>query len=75
LLRMRSFPDSRSLAYLQRVGATVLVIHENRHSPARYQRALERLARDPKVRPLGTGVENGARVAFFRLLPPRTPRT
>ena len=73
LIRVRSFPDRRSIAYLQQVGATVLVIHENRHSPARFQRALERLARDPKIQPLGTGVENGARVAFFRLLPPRAP--
>jgi hypothetical protein len=73
LIRVRSFPDSRSIAYLQQVGATVLVVHENRHSPARYLRALERLARDPKVQPLGSGVENGARVTFFRLLPPRAP--
>jgi hypothetical protein len=71
LIRVRSFPDSRSIEYLQRVGATVLVVHENRQLPQRYQRALERLARDPKIQPLGSGVDGGSRVTFFRLLPPR----
>ncbi len=70
LIRVRSFPDRRSIEYLQRAGATVLVVHENRHSPEGYQRALERLARDPKIQPLGNGIDRGSRVTFFRLLPP-----
>jgi hypothetical protein len=70
LLEMRSFPDTRSIAYLQRVGATVLVLHELPEAPHLYQAALERLGRDPKIQVIGSGLDAGTRIAFFRLAPP-----
>ena len=69
LYEMRSFPDTRSIAYLQRTGATVLVLHELPKAPDVYGRALERLVRDPKTQVIGTGYDAGARVVFFRLAP------
>jgi hypothetical protein len=69
LIRMRSFPDTGSIAYLQRLGATVLVLHELPEAPRLYERALERLARDPKIQVIGTGTDGGARVTFLRLAP------
>jgi len=69
LYEMRSFPDTRSIAYLQRTGATVLVLHELPKAPDVYGRALERLVRDPKTQVIGTGYDAGTRVVFFRLAP------
>jgi hypothetical protein len=69
LIRMRTFPDTGSIQYLQRIGVTVLVIHELANAPRKYEGALERLARDPKIEVIGTGQDGGARVAFFRLAP------
>ena len=66
---MRSFPDTRSIEYLQRLGANVLVIHELRAGSDKYGQALERLARDPKIEVIGTGQDSGGRIAFFRLAP------
>jgi hypothetical protein len=74
LIAMRSFPDSRSIEHLQSMGATVLVVHDPQHGTDEYERALERLARDPKVQVIGSGVDAGARVAFFRLAPGPGPR-
>lgn len=67
LLEMRSFPDTATLRYLQRAGATVLVVHEVPGSRPSYDYALERLARDPNVQVLAQDRDAGRRVAFFRL--------
>jgi hypothetical protein len=67
LLRMRSFPDSGTLNYLQRVGATVLVIHERPNRTAAFNRAALRLLRDPKIQLIAEGREDGRRVLFVRL--------
>ena len=69
LIRMRSFPDTRSIEYLQQLGANVLVIHELRAGSDKYGQALERLARDPKIEVIGTGQDSGGRIVFFRLAP------
>jgi hypothetical protein len=68
LLAARSFPDTRSLAYLQERGANILVVHEVPGRPDLYAEALERLARDPNVRVLAQDRDAGRRVTFFRLL-------
>jgi len=67
LIRMRSFPDTGSIEYLQRSGATVLVLHESPKMRHVYERAIERLARDPKIQLIGSGMDAGTRIAFFRL--------
>jgi hypothetical protein len=67
LLEMRSFPDTNTLRYLQRAGATVLVVHEVQGSRPSYDYALERLARDPNVQVLAQDRDAGQRVTFFRL--------
>lgn len=69
LLRMRSFPDTGSIAYLQRRGATILVIHERPGRTATYNHAALRLLRDPKIRLIAEGRDDGRRVLFLRLLP------
>jgi len=69
LQHMRTFPDTGSLAELQRRGATVLVVHEVAHSRPSYDDAVLRLLRDPSVRVLAQDKEGGRRVAFFRLTP------
>jgi hypothetical protein len=69
LVRMRSFPNSGSIRYLQRLGATVLVIHELPGRPKLYEKAIERLGRDPKIEPIATGRDSGLRITFFRLAP------
>jgi hypothetical protein len=56
------------------MGATVLVVHDPQHGTDEYEKALERLSRDPKVQVIGSGVDAGARVAFFRLAPGPGPR-
>jgi len=71
LVRMRSFPDSSSIRYLQRLGATVLVIHELPLRQKSYIEAVERLARDPKIEVIASGRDSGLRITFFRLAPPR----
>lgn len=71
LERMRSFPDTRSLAELQRRGATVLVVHEVPHSRPSYEYAVQRLLRDPKVTALGEERDGDRRVSFFRLTLPQ----
>jgi hypothetical protein len=71
LVRMRPFPDSSSIRYLQRLGATVLVIHELPHRPRLYEEAIERLGRDTKIEPIVSGRDSGLRITFFRLAPPR----
>ena len=67
LEQMRSFPDGNSIQYLQRAGATILVVHEDPNSRVPYEAAFDRLARDPAVRLLAEDVDAGRRVAFFRL--------
>jgi len=71
LYTVRSFPDSRSIAYLQRRGATVLAIHDEPHSRPSFAYAIERLARDPDVALIATDRDGDGRVVFFRLKPPR----
>jgi hypothetical protein len=73
LMRMRSFPDSRSIQYLQQQGATIVVVHELPGAPNVYGRAMERLVRDPKVQVIASGIDSGTRVTFFRLAPPSEP--
>jgi hypothetical protein len=72
LQRMRTFPDTGSLTELQRRGATVLIVHEVPESRPSYDDAVMRLMRDPNVRVLAQEKEGTRRVAFFRLVPPRT---
>jgi hypothetical protein len=67
LLVARGFPDTTSLAYLQQRGATVLVVHEEPGHPEVYDRAVERLIRDPNVGVFGQDMDAGTRVMFFRL--------
>jgi hypothetical protein len=78
LLRMRSFPDTGSLEYLQRIGVTVLIVHEPADDGAEvYAKAIARLERDEHVDLISTGLDAGRRIAFFRLssaAAPRTPR-
>jgi hypothetical protein len=69
LLTMRSFPDTGSLEYLQRRGATVLVVHEVAGSRPSYEYAVDRLGRDPRVRLWAQDTDAGSRVTFFRLSP------
>jgi hypothetical protein len=69
LMRMRSFPDTGTIAYLQRRGATILVIHEQAGRTASYNYAALRLLRDPKIRLIAEGRDGGRRVLFVRLLP------
>ena len=66
--QMRSFPDGNSIQYLQRAGATILVVHDVPNSRVPYRDAFDRLARDPAVRVLAEDHDSGRRVAFFRLL-------
>jgi hypothetical protein len=73
LNHMRAFPDTATIAELQRRGATVIVVHEVRHSRPSYGDAFSRLIRDPNVRVLAEEKEGDSRVAFFRLLPSHTP--
>ena len=47
----------------------MLVVHELPEAPHVYQRALERLARDARIQPIGTGTDAGSRVALLRLVP------
>jgi hypothetical protein len=69
LLTMRTFPDTGSLQYLQRAGATVLVVHEVEGSRPSFEYAVDRLTRDPNVRVLAQDVDGDGRVMFFRLSP------
>lgn len=69
LLRMRSFPDTGSIAYLQRLGATILIVHEVPGTRPSFEYAVERLVRDPKVRVIAQDRDAGLRVFFFELLP------
>ncbi len=71
LERMRTFPDTGSLAELQRRGATILVVHEVLDSRPSYANAVQRLLRDPKVQALGEEKDGDRRVSFFRLTPQR----
>jgi len=71
LNHMRAFPDTATIAELQRRGATVIVVHEVPHSRPSYGDAVARLMRDPSVRVLAEEKEGERRVAFFKLLPPR----
>ncbi len=71
LNHMRGFPDTATIAELQRRGATVLVVHEVQHSRPSYVDAVARLMRDPSVRVIAEEKEGDGRVAFFKLLPPR----
>jgi hypothetical protein len=75
LIDMRSFPDTRSLNILRERGATILVLHEYYETRRRYARAVERLLRDPNVRPIAQDRDGAGRVAFFRLLPRPTPES
>ena len=50
LNHMRGFPDTATIAELQRRGATVIVVHEVQHSRPSYGDAVARLMRDPSVR-------------------------
>ena len=45
LYDMRAFPDTKSIAELQRRGVTVLVLHEERGTRPSYVQAVERLLR------------------------------
>lgn len=71
LLRMRPFPDTGSLDYLQRLGVTVLIVHEPDPpwGPEVYARAVERLGRDQYVGLIAHTMDSGRRVSFFRLSP------
>jgi len=69
LYDMRSFPDTKTIAELQRRGVTVLVLHEEQGSRPSYAYALERLVRDPSIKGIAEDWEDGRRVAFFELLP------
>jgi hypothetical protein len=69
LLTMRSFPDTGSLEYLQRAGATVLIVHEVTGSRPSYEYAVERLTRDPKIMVWAQDTDAGSRVTFFKLAP------
>ena len=69
LLEMRSFPDTNSIRYLQDRGATILVVHDVPGSRPSYERAVERLVRDPKVQVIARDSDAGSAVMFFRLLP------
>jgi hypothetical protein len=71
LNHMRGFPDTATIAELQRRGATVLVVHEVQHSRPSYGDAVARLMRDPSVRVIAEEKEGERRVAFFKLLPSR----
>jgi hypothetical protein len=73
LLDMRSFPDTRSLRILRQRGATILILHEVDRTRGRYAAAVERLMRDPYVRPIAQDRDGSGRVAFFRLLPAPMP--
>jgi hypothetical protein len=72
LVRMRSFPDSASLDYLQHAGATILVLHEDTADASEYARAVDRLLREPRVRFITEDHDGSGRVLFVRLLP-KTP--
>ncbi len=69
LYLMRSFPDTGSIAELQRRGATILVVHESAETRQSYTEAVERLVRDPSVKVIAEDKEGGQRVTFFRLAP------
>ena len=82
LVEMRSFPQggATSIAFLQRAGATVLVIHEVPGSRPSCQHAFDRLARDPSVTVIFARIRDAGvrRIAFFCLsprfvAPPRAP--
>ena len=70
LLTMRTFPDTGSLEYLQRAGATVLVVHEAKDSRPSFEYAVDRLTRDPNIRVLAQDTDGERRVIFFRLSAP-----
>ncbi len=70
LYHVRSFPDTASLADLQRRGATVLIVHEVAGSRPSFDSALERLVRDRDVRLIAKDQESGKRVVFLTLLQP-----
>jgi hypothetical protein len=69
LLEMRAFPYTSALNYLRERGATVLVVHDLDGTRPSYEDALERLHREPGVQLIGSGMDAGHRVSFFRLLP------
>ena len=69
LEQMRSFPDTNSIRYLQRAGATILIVHEVPGDPVRYQYAFDRLARDPAVQVIAEDQDSGLKIAFFSLRP------
>ena len=69
LYDMRSFPDTKTLAELQRRGVTVLVLHEERGTRPSYVQAVERLVRDPSIKIIAEDWEDGRRVLFCELLP------
>jgi hypothetical protein len=73
LNEMQAFPYTPALAYLQRRGATVLVVHERPGSRPTYDEALARLHRDPNIRVIAQGHDAGSRVTFLRLLPGDRP--
>jgi len=68
LYEMRSFPYTPALTYLQRRGATVLVVHEHPGSRPTYDEAIARLHRDPNIRVIAQSHDAGSRVTFFQLL-------
>jgi hypothetical protein len=71
LLRMRTFPDTGSLEYLQRQGVTVLIVHEpeGQGGSELYDQALQRLGRDEHVGLIAQGWDAGRRISFLRLAP------
>jgi len=69
LYDMRSFPYTQALVELERRGATIIILHDVNGSRPSYDAALERLARDPRVRVIAQDRDAGRRVTFIRLLP------
>lgn len=64
LLRMRSFPDTGTLRHLRHLGVTVIILHEVQGSRPSFDRALERLVRDPQIRVIAVDAETTGRVVF-----------
>lgn len=71
---MENFPDTESIARLQRLDVRYVVVHRELMEPARYNDLLVALGQDSRFKPFGSfRVENKETTLF--LLAPATPST